>query len=373
MHNQWNLLIFQVPTLRKLQVIARTDLDFDCSLEVLRKILKAIGFTHKKCQNNRKALIEQSHIAAKREEYLAIVKKNRDLPEESRKDIIYLDESYIHSSYKVTKCWQSLNIKGFTKDISKGKRYIIVHAGSEKGFVPNCLLIFTGKNKLEDYHSEMNGHNFTKWVKEKLIPNLHEPSIIVMDNAPYHSVVTNKAPTSNSRIDEIKLWLLENNIDFDPTLRKPNLLSLVKKNKPSPIYAIDDLLGEYVHTVVRLPPYHCDLNPIELIWAKLKQKVAARNVESCDVKQLTEEAFNSITPEIWKNCCHHVQTLEKEYYERGHRLYQDIDELIIRLGDDSSSDDSSCCSDDSAADESGNKLFLDIEYLESDDESDERE
>ncbi|KAJ0183292.1 hypothetical protein K1T71_001268 [Dendrolimus kikuchii] len=68
----------EVPTLRKLQVIARTDLDFDCSLEVLRKILKAIGFTYKKCQNNRKALIERSHIAAKREEYLAIINKNRD-------------------------------------------------------------------------------------------------------------------------------------------------------------------------------------------------------------------------------------------------------------------------------------------------------
>ncbi|XP_048480450.1 uncharacterized protein LOC119691614 [Plutella xylostella] len=240
----------EVPTLRKLQVIAKTDLDFDCSLEVLRKILKAIGFTYKKCQNNRKALIEQTHIAAKREEYLAIIKKNRDLPEELKKDIIYLDESYIHSSYKVTKCWQSLNIEGVTKDISKGKRYIIVHAGSEKGSVPNCLLIFTGNNKLEDYHSEMNAHNFTKWIEEKLIPNLHEPSIVVMDNAPYHSVITNKAPTSSSRVDEIKLWLLENNIDFDPTLRKPNLLSLVRKNKPLPSYHIDNLLGEYGHTVI---------------------------------------------------------------------------------------------------------------------------
>ncbi|RVE51182.1 hypothetical protein evm_004147 [Chilo suppressalis] len=197
---KWTILIFvlcakeifytvqkEVPTLRKLQVIARTELGFDCSLEVLRKILKAIGFSYKKCYNKRRALIEQTHIAAKREEYLAIIQNNRDLPEELRKDIIYLDESYIHSSYKVTICWQYLNIKSITKDISKGKRFVIVHAGSEKGFVPNCLLIFTGRNKLEDYHSEMNAHNFTKWIKEKLKPNFPEPSIIVMDNAPYHS------------------------------------------------------------------------------------------------------------------------------------------------------------------------------------------
>lgn len=98
-----------------------------------------------------------------------------------------------------------------------------------------------------------------------------------------------------------------------------------------------------------------------------KKKVAAQNVGSRDVKQLAEEAFNSITPAIWKNCCHHVEKLENEYYERGHHLYRDIDELIIRLGDDSSSGDSSC-SDDSAANESENETFLGVEYLESDDD-----
>lgn len=121
--------------------------------------------------------------------------------------------------------------------------------------------------------------------------------------------------------------------------------------------------------MVRLLPYHCDLNPIELIWANLKIKVAAQNVGSRDVKQLAEEAFNSITPETWKNCCQHVEMLEKEYYERGRHLYRDIDELIVRLADDSSSGDSSC-SDDSAAYESGNETFYDVEYLESDDASD---
>lgn len=90
---------------------------------------------------------------------------------------------------------------------------------------------------------------------EKLIHNLTEPSIIVMDNAPYHSVVKNKAPTSANKVDELRLWLLENNVSFDPSLRKPALLQLVKKNKPKPIYEIDEILGQHGHTVIRLPPY----------------------------------------------------------------------------------------------------------------------
>lgn len=37
-----------------------------------------------------------------------------------------------------------------------------------------------------------------------------------MDNAPYNLVIKNKAPTSASKVNEIKLWLLENNVPFDP-------------------------------------------------------------------------------------------------------------------------------------------------------------
>lgn len=151
-----------------------------------------------KCQSERSALIEKPHIAAKRAEYLKIILNNRSLPEELRKEIIYLDESYVHQSYKLEKCWQSINVPGIKQNISKGKRYIIIHAGSEKGFIPNALLIFTGSNKNADYHSEMNRSNFTKWVTEKLIPNLPPASIIVMDNAPYHSTVLNKAPTTGT-------------------------------------------------------------------------------------------------------------------------------------------------------------------------------
>ncbi|KAG7310300.1 hypothetical protein JYU34_003055 [Plutella xylostella] len=44
--------------------------------------------------------------------------------------------------------------------ISPGKRYIVVHAGSETGFVPNALLIFSTKSRLADYHHDMNAENF---------------------------------------------------------------------------------------------------------------------------------------------------------------------------------------------------------------------
>ncbi|KAH9644942.1 hypothetical protein HF086_010150 [Spodoptera exigua] len=356
----------QVPTLRNLLPVVREDLGYDGSREHLRKILHSLGFSYKKCKTDRSALIEKPHIAAKREQYLKIIMDNRNLPQELQKQIIYLDESYIHSSYKLKKCWQSVDVSGVKHNISKGKRYIIVHAGSEKGFVPNALLIFSGTNKNEDYHSEMNKTNFTKWVTEKLIPNLSEPSIIVMDNAPYHSVVLNKAPTSASKVAEIKIWLLQNNIPFDESLRKPQLLMLVKRHKPDPIYEIDHILGDNGHTVVRLPPYHCDLNPIELIWGIAKHKIASVNVGSIDIKVAAEQAFSNITAEDWKNSCKHVMKIEKEYYDRGAIMYEQMERLVINLRDDSSSDlseleystDSEC-----AGSSSQNVSFSGIEYL----------
>lgn len=280
-----NFLFFsEVPTLRNLLPVVKEDLGFNGSREHLRKILHSLGFSYKKCKTDRSALMEKPNIAAKREQYLKIIMDNRNLPQELQKQIIFLDESYVHSSYKLKKCWQSIEVSGVRHNISKGKRYIIVHAGSEKGFVPNALLIFSGTNKNEDYHSEMNRANFTKWVTEKLIPNLTEPSIIVMDNAPYHSVVINKAPTSATKVADVKLWLLQNNIQFDEMMRKPELLMLVKRHKPEALYEIDQILGDHGHTVVRLPPYHCDLNPIELIWGIAKHKIASVNVGSIDIK-----------------------------------------------------------------------------------------
>ncbi|CAG9093885.1 unnamed protein product [Plutella xylostella] len=66
----------------------------------------------------------------------------------------------------------------------------------------------------------------------------------------------------------------------------------------------------------------------EVVFTENQRVPLAHNVGSRDVKQLAQEAFNSITPETWKNCCNHVETLEKEYYERGRHMYHDIDELV---------------------------------------------
>lgn len=59
------------------------------------------------------------------------------------------------------------------------------------------------------------------------------------------------------------------------------------------------------HEVIRLPPYHCQYNPIELIWAKVKGEVAKNNntFKMTDVEKLAHVAMDAVTQEDWEVYC----------------------------------------------------------------------
>ena len=76
-----------------------------------------------------------------------------------------------------------------------------------------------------------------------------------------------------------------------------------------------------------------------------------------------EQVFQSITAEDWKCSCQHVEKIEKEYYERGLTMYDEIDALVINLRDDSSSTESSESEDDCDVATSFSPEFSGIEYL----------
>jgi hypothetical protein len=53
----------------------------------------------------------------------------------------------------------------------------------------------------------MNAETFEKWMKDDLLPSLSEPSIVVLDNASYHSRLEEKLPTCSWRKNELQAWL----------------------------------------------------------------------------------------------------------------------------------------------------------------------
>ncbi|KAJ4425606.1 hypothetical protein ANN_27802 [Periplaneta americana] len=57
-------------------------------------------------------------------------------------------------------------------------------------------------------------------------------------------------------------------------MRKCDLIELIDTHKPvEKLFRVDQLMKQHVHSVLRLPPYMCDLNCIELAYAKIKHYV----------------------------------------------------------------------------------------------------
>uniref|UniRef100_A0A6P7H373 Uncharacterized protein LOC114346429 n=1 Tax=Diabrotica virgifera virgifera TaxID=50390 RepID=A0A6P7H373_DIAVI len=238
--------------------------------------------------------MESYDIRLKRTEYLKQLIKFRS----EGRNIIYTNETYIHSSHTPPYYWGHQSGKTSKKPISKGKRLIIVHAGEETGFVPNALLIFKSGSKSGDYHDDMNHLNFMKYVRSQLLPNLPKNSVLVVDNASYHNVTMEKNVTSGSRKDIMVKWLQEKSIPFPVNLTKPELYKIIQVHKPRfpPVYVLDHELEQHGHKVLRLPPYHPELNPIEKIWALVKGRVASHNT-TCninDVENIRKKKFSEV-------------------------------------------------------------------------------
>jgi len=85
------------------------------------------------------------------------------------------------------------------------------------------------------------------------------------------------APNQNARKGEMLFWLDKHGIWYSSSMTKAELYDLIKMHKPQyETFAIDCLLAEHGHRLIRLSPYHPDLNPIKRIWGIAKTRIAEK-------------------------------------------------------------------------------------------------
>ncbi|XP_060601435.1 uncharacterized protein LOC132754764, partial [Ruditapes philippinarum] len=306
-----------------------------------------------KCGLGQRFVKEREDVVSSRHRYLREVRKAR----ESGDIIVYLDETWVNVNHCVQGEWSDSVVSmtsrmiGSERDTGrfvpsgKGKRMIVLDAGCrDVGLIPGVGEVFVAKNDSGDYHSEMNHKYFTDWWKNTLLPALPGPSTIVLDNASYHSVMTDdsRSPTTATRKDDIKLWLRQNNLQYSDEMVKAELLEIVRRNKPRPKYIIDELAMAAGHRVLRLPPRHCELNPIELVWAKMKGHVARNNTsfKLINTMALFKESKALITPDYWNRCDDHViNKIESELWRIDGVREDEIAPVVISLGEDDDTDE----------------------------------
>ncbi|CAG4982314.1 unnamed protein product [Colias eurytheme] len=117
-----------------------------------------------------------------------------------------------------------------------------------------------------------------------------------MDNSPYHSRKLETLPTMSWTKPKIQEWLTCKNIPFETTMVKASLIEIVRQYKQQYYekYVVDEMAAQHVIIIVlRLPPYHCALNPIELVWTQAKGYVASNNktFKLTEGKKLFEEGL----------------------------------------------------------------------------------
>ncbi|GES72439.1 retrovirus-related Pol polyprotein from transposon 412 [Rhizophagus clarus] len=91
-----------------------------------------------------------------------------------------------------------------------------------------------------------------------------------MDGASYHKRRVETIPSSSSKKQELIKWLNAHDIPFSSNLKRPELLELVRINKEKVPFACVKIAEQYEHELSFTPPYHCELQPIEGVWAVVK-------------------------------------------------------------------------------------------------------
>ena len=344
----------EYPTAKKLVALMRDKIEYKGSVSSMYTILKSLGFKYRRTNDGRKFLLERGDIVAARQKFLRTLHNLRRTGD--TRPIFYLDETWVNQNHSRKDIWQDSTGRGGLKiPIGKGSRLIICHAGSAKtGFIPESKWVFRSSPKCKntDYHSEMNAESFKEWFVNRFLYYLDGGSIIIMDNASYHSRVLNKLPTTNSRKKEIQEWLQNHEIAYDPTETTPELLARVALYKTrEKICELDEIALEMGHEVIRLPAYHCQYNPIEMIWAKVKGEVAELNntFRLADVERLTNDR---VTREDWESRVAHVEKLQEDDFEKEVARDDTIESVIINLRDSESDTDAS---DEGGDEEEGEK------------------
>ena len=264
-------------------------------------------------------LKEKDHVIAARQRYLRKKRDNRapGIETDTIRPEVYLDESYVNKNHSNDFIWYSDEDGPWVqKPTGKGERLIIINAITKSGWVSGSKLVFKSTRKTGDYHGQMNLDLFKKWFTEMLLPNIPKNSLIIMDNASYHNTLSEYSPpTPLCSKKKIMEWLEQNKIYCRDDCLKPELVEILKKLAPEPLYTIDEIARSHGHEVIRTPPYHPELQPIETCWGVVKNYVA----RNCDftmnnlIEQL-DSGFDKVTAKTCAKIIAKVRKIEDEFW-----------------------------------------------------------
>lgn len=330
----------------------------------LHKIMHTLGFIYKQRGVNMHLLYARKENVHWRARYLRAIKGFRM----EGRTLIYLDETWYNCNDCINYTWHDINVErnpwratvagsglslGLNVPSGRGKRLMITNAISKDGSIKNALWVFNSNSTIlpEDYHHDMDAHNFEIWFQTKLLPNIPPDSVVVLDNASYHSRKSVKLPSAGRKADVIAQLNALQFPDFLNARGKPSdlpkmtlkvIFSLCKEYRDHfDKYAVDEMAKQAGHTVLRLPPYHCFFNPIEHLWSYqkhlLRKSVADTSLKA--IQEACERCFSQIPTNGLGPYFEHIEKVEAEHWRIDGLTAQLNPPVIIPLASDSENED----------------------------------
>ena len=294
----------------------------DIPSTTLLRTLKRLGFVFG-IGERRNALKEQEYVINARRNYLRQKIANRSTNGSTKRPEVYLDETYVNKNHSRKFTWY-LEEDGpdVNKPSGKGPRLIILNAITKDGWVNGTELVFVASKRTGDYHGQMNGDNFSMWFKNQLLPNIPSNSLIMLDNAKYHNVLTEDTfPKPTTTKEELRAWLEKNYFSPNNNMLKSELFEKCKELAPKPKRKLDEIAEAHGHTIVRTPQYHPELQPIETCWAIVKNERA----DNCDftmenLKKMLPKAFEKVTPKTCQKLIAKMVKQEDKFWKEDKEI-----------------------------------------------------
>lgn len=291
-----------------------------CGLDVhertVQRHLKRMGFCWLRTKNRPRSLREKAAVRQQRHDYLYEIRSNRQRPPDERYQVVYLDESFLHHHHGGQYSWFSEN--DFVERMSgKGRRWCFIHAMQENALIEGTFLAFEAKNGRGDYHAQFDWGIFQQWFTAQLLRNLPLRSLIILDRCPFHTVCRDAIVPSQMKKVELQQWLTDRGMQWEEQWLRARLMQEVDRyrdKKPM----VEIFAEEQGHKLLFLPVHHPELNPIELVWATVKNycgTIFSNSTSFKEQRQHLEESFKrDITPEYCAKVYEHVQKIEERYW-----------------------------------------------------------
>lgn len=230
-----------------------------------------------------------------RNKYLMKKLSNRNINNAPKLPEVYLDESYVNLFHSNKRTWINKNERVKTRG-DRGRRLCIIGAAVIQGrrrnitgeIIQSSIKIWKSDSKQkkkqnkkrqrdevfekDSYHGNMDGELFDQWYEELCLTlkTRFGSCLIIMDGAAYHKHDISGRPQKGDKKSKLIKFLKENDLPGNDRMSHKMLWKIIEDNTKKK-YSSVEITKKYDHTLLFTPPYHPELQPIEMIWGSEKQ------------------------------------------------------------------------------------------------------